>query len=233
MSIINDALKKARRQAAEPGTPPSPQPTEPDDAPIQPRSTPSGKRPSHTLVPALFLVLLFLGLLGGLGYFVYTEYLASPGTAPAKEAQTAVAKTDRDEPKPKPVEDNATEPPSAPPSQAKPDPAGKSGIVRSTVQALPKASPSEATTPNPTRIVERSSASVPVTPPAPPPELLSRFSINGVMRGGSGDRLLTNSVVYREGDPIASPRGFSIVEIKETTVVIAGPEGGTYSVPLP
>lgn len=53
------------------------------------------------------------------------------------------------------------------------------------------------------------------------------------MRGGSSVRIITNSGVYRAGDTLKSPAGFTLQSIEDTHLVIRAPDGEIYQLPLP
>jgi len=238
MSIINDALKKARRQTPDPAT----ESDDPENQPLKPKKRASSKAGPKQHYAGLILVVLFLGLVGTLGYVVYTEYLTEPeSTDAAPEAKPTAA----------PKRANATSPdaeeapeagesgekaPIATEEPANPSSAPSAGGEIRISSGQPTKSPSEPA-PQPIDPEERPAVaeeeSAPPTTQRPPASFLSRFSINGVMRSSAGNRILTNSGVYRIGDTLAAPSGYRITEINETEVILEGPEDQRYAVPLP
>ncbi len=216
MSIINDALKKTRRESRSPADLPPPE----DETIIRPKVRTSAKPGIHMVLPAVLLVMLFVGLLGGLGYFVYHEYYAATEDESAASPQAV-------EPLESKAESPATEPVQNTSAAAALEPLQASAIPPARV--LPNRSLNQ---PVPT---PPSSAPTPAsTAPTPAPAgILSEFVINGVMRGGSAVRIITNTGVYRIGDTVTAPQGFILQDINESTLILRSPEGDLYSVTLP
>ncbi|MGE9290666.1 MAG: hypothetical protein ACQKBT_06740 [Puniceicoccales bacterium] len=197
MSIINDALKKARREAGAQESPALPA----DENVIQPRKRVTAKQSIWMVLPVVFIFLLIFALLGGAGYYTYREFSQSaPADTPADEAVSETAAEPEEttaptlvEPEPEdpePAASGSTPEPSSPPAEILPAPTGLAAV-------------------------------------------LEQMKINGVMRGGSSVRVLTNSGVYRVGDPVAAPAGFIVEEIGETTLTLRDPDGELYTILLP
>jgi len=205
MSIINDALKKARRE----GGPGNGTMHGEDDTVIRPRQQASRPPGIFTVLPALLMVVLFLALAGGLGYFLYKEYLAEDPAAETSPPAVETASVD-DEPE---AEPKVIAPPPEPEATA--IESGKGLLIVSPVE-------------------EEAQPSDPVDlPTASPPPELSEFQINGVMRGGSSVRVITNSGVYQIGDTVSAPAGYILEAIGESELTLRSPAGESYLIPLP
>lgn len=234
MSIINDALKKARRQASEtPGSEPLSQPPENESEPLKPRTRSGATQNSRKHFAGLLLVVLFLALVGALGYFVYTEFLAEPEPPEPTLTQPATPQPPAEQPSVTTAGEEAATPPEeeAPPTQPNPNdgirisPNEDKTVASQTVPTAEVSAPESATE------EKKEAASTPIR--LAPASVLGQFRINGVMRGSSGDRVLSSSGVYGIGDTLASPTGYSIIGIDDKQVILSGPDGVRYSVPLP
>ena len=205
MSIINEALKKARREGVPGGTPPD------DDTVIHPRQRSSSGPGIWMILSAVLVVIAFVALVGGLGYFVYSQHFrpteAAESAPPSPPAEMAAA-----------VEEEKSTPPEEPEKAA----------PKGTLTVRPSAGPEKERRAEP----PSSPPSSPVVAPVPE-ELLSQFSVNGVMRGGNSVRVLTNSGVYQVGDIVRSPPGFRIQSIEEDYLLLRAPDGKSHRIPLP
>jgi hypothetical protein len=212
MSIINDALKKARREGQSPVAD-----SARDDTVIRPRRAKKKPPGPWTVLSAVIVVLGFVGLAGGLGYFVYKEYFPAE-TARDEESIRTPEKPAVGDPGGAETAGEDRPVPTSPGRPEKTDESAAAGAPASSREETASEPPPE------------------TTPPESPGEdrkLRDRFVINGVMRASSGTRLLTNSGVYREGDEISSPPGYEIVEIGDDTAVLRAPDGSRRTIPLP
>tara|TARA_R100000027_G_scaffold67657_1_gene67520 strand:+ start:4347 stop:4949 length:603 start_codon:yes stop_codon:yes gene_type:complete len=200
MSIINDALKKARRESVD--SPPVPQKNE--DGSIRPSRGSPAKSNTWIVLPAVFLVIIALGLIVVLGYLGYQEFYMKK-VSPKPDSPTATEKAPND---PATEEEAPGEP--EPSAAADPTPASPAPSTPTIQEA-----PAEA------------------MPPPQAADLFEDFEINGVMRRGSSVRILTNSGVYRVGDSLKSPMGFTLESIEDNVVILKGPTGELYQLPLP
>lgn len=212
MSIINDALKKARREGKSPVAA-----SAQEDTVIRPRRAKKKPPGPWTVLSAVIVVLGFVGLAGGLGYFVYKEYFPAETARDEESIRTPEKPAVGDPAGGEPGGDDRPMP-TSPGSPEKKDESAGAGVPASSREETAREPPPESTTPEPT---------------AEDRKLRDRFVINGIMRGSSGTRLLTNSGVYREGDEISSPPGYEIVEIGDDTVVLRAPDGSRRTIPLP
>ena len=210
MSIINEALKKARREAGARENVSSPA----EETVIQPRTRVTAKSSPWMILPVLLLILAFLGLIGGLGYYAYTQFFAQPAEDGLKIE----------------FAEKAPAPPAEAPSPPDPDPEPE---PQTAVSSSVNLKPSSASQPVAPESVPTAPSSAPASPIAAPPELLEEFEINGVMRGGSSVRVITNSGVYRTGDLISSPQGYKLEKIGDQHLTLRSPDGILYAVPLP
>lgn len=243
MSIINDALKKARRQNPDPqaGSPES------ENQPLQPKKRAGSRSTPKQHYAGLILVVLFLGLVGALGYVLYTEYLAEPDSSntvaeekPARDPKRKDAASGDAKETPE-VRQAAKEEPTATEESADPAPAppaaGRIRISSDQPAKRPAQPVEQSKDPKESPAVAADDSagedSASATVQRAPASLLSQISINGVMRSSAGDRILTNSGVYRIGDTLAAPSGYRIAEINETEVILEGPGSRRYAVPLP
>ncbi|MFP4351687.1 MAG: hypothetical protein ACLFRP_01840 [Puniceicoccaceae bacterium] len=204
MSIINEALKKARREGTPAGAPPA------EETLIHPRRRSSSGPGIWMILSAVLVVIAFVALVGGLGYFVYTQYFRPAEAAEPAPARSEMAASPEEEEDPPPEEPE------------KPAPAGTLAVGSS---AAPE-NERRGETPEPPPAGRP--AAIPATE-----EILSQFTVNGVMRGGASVRVLTNSGVYRVGDVVRSPPGFRIQSIEEDSLLLLAPDGNSHRIPLP
>ena len=199
MSIINDALKKARREAGSRGEAAS---SSEEDV-IVPRRRVAKKTGWKSLLPAFLLVIVFIGMVAGLCYFVYQEYFVESvdGEAPSDEVVVA---------------ENG-ESPTPPPADERDSP--------TPVRTEESSVAAEAAQTSEERVEEVSGEAA--------SSALSRIKVNGVMRGGNSVRVITNSGVYRVGDVLSDPAGFVLIEIGDNTLSVRAPSGEIYQVTLP
>ena len=163
------------------------------------------------MLPAILIVILFLAVAGGLGFFVYTEYFEEQTEPPQVEASS--------EPQPA-IETETPDEVLAEPAPEEPPPADS--LVRTPPETLKASTPPEDTSTAEPSAVRRA-----------PGQLLSQFTINGVMRSSTSTRIITNTGVYQKGDTISSPSGYVLEEIGENNVILRSPDGNRYTVPLP
>lgn len=195
MSIINEALKKARRG----GDPASELSASPEDQVIRPRQRSSKPSGFQSALPTMLLLLVFLGLVGGLGYFLFQEYYAG-GQENTSSEQTAQSESGDSE------RANGT---------------GGNGTGETAAPAESRdgeTSPAAKPSPSPTEMA---------------PAAIAEFKINGVMRSGDSARVITNSGVYREGDVVSAPAGYTVEEIGQEQLILRSPEGESWPVRLP
>lgn len=233
MSIINEALKKARREA---GAKENLSEAERAESIIHPKKRIESKSNIQTVLPGFAMLFLFFGLLAGLSYFIYQEYFSEPESDPspatvAKEA--APAPEEKEAPMDRTASPQSNEPES--PTVTKPEggvkPVEKPPApppVLTVAEPIPSPRPAPTPSPEPQTTPPPSSE-----PSVANVEILSQLEINGVMRGGSSARILTNSGVYRVGDQVRAPAGYIVEEIGEEQLILRSPEGDRYTLPLP
>ena len=205
MSIINEALKKARREGNPAGTPPD------DETVIHPRQRASSGPGIWMILSAILVVLVFVALVAGLGYFVYAQYFG-------------------------PTEDGDSFDPPVTEKMAKPAEEKKSTSPEKPEKADPKGTLTVRSSSEPAEELRAEPSPPPPSHPVVVPateEILSQFSVNGVMRGGSSIRVITNSGVYQVGDMVSSPPGFRVQSIGEDFLLLRSPDGNSHRIPLP
>lgn len=188
MSIINDALKKARRNEAHQSLDISPG----EHDPLHPKIRSGEQNMKFLFIPILILLVVFMIVSAGLGYIIYKEFFVD-----------TVEETMPDVPE----------------------------VEESVIMDVEIHSP---TPPEPLKADGKDEADTePTAPTLSPQEILDQLQINGIMRGGSHPRLLTQSGVYREGDTIRQPEGYQLLRIGENYLLLRTPAGEEKSIDLP
>lgn len=210
MSIINEALKKARQNSARG----SDAPDEGEDPEvIHPRQrlapTPSRTAP---IVGMVAVLLFFLAGIGALFYLGYREFVAAEDekTAPVADADDGTPAS--------PAEAEAAESPA--PADAAQGPA----------------KPLRTAAPEPTRAPERPEPedapppTAPASPPAADPNLerVATLQINGVMQGGDTARVIVDGEVVALGSRIPGRPVLFLHAVEDDGVIFRDPAGTLY-----